>query len=171
MNRKEELEKRLALNSLKNRIKFNLPSFTLLKIHENNDNEFAYYKEQIERFQLLWKKEQLPERITRTQNKDEHYYEWILTEIPDINDNDKWLITGRYSYGYWAEVKSGDKYNAIKELWHKDKDIDGRERGYTKGFFAINESIGLVIQVGCFLGIYDRGYNPEYHYTLTTLKI
>ena len=51
-----------------------------------------------------------------------------------------------------------------------DKKIGGQKVGYSKGFFAINKSINLIIDVGCRLGVYDRGYNPEYHYTLSSFS-
>lgn len=171
LDRQEELKKRLAINSLRNTIKINLPSFTLKTIYENSEADFLFYEEKIKVFQKLWKADELGEELSRVGTNDEHYYEWILTEIPCIGDCDIWLVTSRDSYGYWAEIKGSNRLDSIKELWHKDKKTGGQILGYSKGFFAINKSINMIIDVGSRLGVYDRGYNPEYYYTLSTLKI
>ena len=171
MDRKEELKKRIAINSLKNTIKMNLPSFTLIKIYERNEADFAYYSEKISENSHLFKNLKLDEKLSPIGNSDAHYCEWILSEVPDISDLDEWLVTSYGSLGYWAKIKSGNRLYAIRELWNMDKETDRQTRGYVKGFYAINISASMIIQVGCFLGGHDRSYNSENYYTLTTLKI
>jgi len=171
LDRKEELKKKLAINSFKNHIKENLSSFTLVKIYEHSEAEFAYYAEKIKDFRQFINAGELNEKINHIGNSHEHYYEWILSEIPTINDFDKWLVTSRDSRGYWAEVKAGSRFDSIRELWHEDKKSDGQIGGYSLGFFAINTSINMIIDVHCYLGGQDRGYNSEDYFTLSTLKI
>lgn len=171
LDKKEELRQRMAISLLKNIIRTNLPSFTLIRIYGNAEIEFAYYAKKVAEFWQLQKTEILDEKTIPIGNNDEDYYTWILSEIPTISDFDEWLVTSRDSYGYWAEVKSGNRLDTIKELWHKDKKMGGQRLGYSKGFFAINKSINMIIQVGCFLGGRDKGYSSENYYTLTILRI
>jgi hypothetical protein len=171
MDKKEELKKRIAINSLKNKVKANLPSFTLIKIYENNEADFAYYQEKLNENWDLFQSSKLNEKLNPVGNNDEHYCEWILSEISDIRDSDEWLITSRNSYGYWAKIRSSQRFEAIKELWHSDKDTGGQKPGYSTGFFAINTNINMIIRVGCFLGGRNKDYNSENYYTLITQRV
>ncbi|MCL2416104.1 MAG: hypothetical protein FWD01_04745 [Defluviitaleaceae bacterium] len=171
MDRKKELKKRIAVNALKNKIKVNLPSFDLIKIYDDNDTDFAYYAEKIKENWHLFNESKLDERLCPIGNSDEHYCEWILSEVPNISDSDEWLVTSSGDYGYWAKIKSGSRIDAIKELWSKDKEIGGQKLGYSKGFFAVNINGGMIIRVGCFLGGNNVNYNSENYYTLTIQKI
>ena len=145
----------------------------LLNIYEHSEIEFVHYADKIGDFNRLFKFCELDEKLILRGHDDEYYYEWILSEIPDISNFDEWLITSRDSHGYWVNIRASDRLDSIKELWHKDKKTGGQYKysRYSKGFFAINKSINMVIDVGSRLGRYDKGYNPEYYYTLSTLKI
>ena len=165
--KKEELRRKMSLNETRNIVKINLPSFSLIEIYGDKEVEFAYFKEKWSDFYKAQRAGELDIKISPTGKCDQYYCDWVLSEIPEINDFDEWIITNmRGDYKYFAKIKAGDKFDSIKELWHMDKSITNKNTGYVDGIFAINATIKKFISVGCFLGPWDLGFHPEYNYQL-----
>ena len=165
MDRKIELKKKIAFNSVLNFIKYNFTSFDLIKFYSDTEDDFAYYMEKWNDYSQADKTGKINVKICPTGKGEEHYFDWILSEIPNIGDFDEWVIFKHGEYKYFVKVKSNNKFFAIKELWSMQKD-NNNHQVLSNGFFAINTSLKKIIDVGCYLGGVDLGFNPECYYQL-----
>jgi hypothetical protein len=175
MDRKKELSSRLVRNSLK-RVVAEMNSFTLLEIYDDDNTETKYYARLTEKFCQLSNLSKLQEKhypISPKDYENDITLRWILNEVPCISDDDEWIISGSGMYHEnfsrcYALIKGNDRLACVRDLWNMDKysnQVQGRQAlGYVSGFYAINKTIGTIIEVGIFS-------NDEYHYTLSTLEI